>query len=245
MARHALTDFLQNYAFWLIDIGPQDGYGMPLLLPLLGFSSVSSPALAIEVQEIVEGNALTTRKVVKRGSVENITLSRGVPFFDADFFRWAITALTGDTTADKFLRIPGLEIGGPSYRRNLLLIQYFPHLVFFQSEGNNQDLATFGNTILSLSTAISAAAVGGGLDSSGVRFLPATGTLTTMGAALGAAGIGPFELAQRVPAKCWLLKGCIPTRYKTTSDFDALSGAVGLAELELALEFFEEISLAV
>jgi hypothetical protein len=246
MARTPLTDFLQNYAFWLIDIGPQDNVGVPLLFPLLGFSAITSPEYTIETFEIAEGNALASKKAIKKASASNITLSRGVPFYDSDFFRWTITALTGDTTADKFLAIPRLEIGGPSYRRNLLLIQYFPHLIFFKSDNpENETLAKVGNTILGLSTTLNLAGTTGALEGSGAAFLASAGTLTAAGTALAAAGIGPFELAQRVPARSWLLKGCIPTRYKATSDFDALSGAVGIAELELAVEFWEEISLSV
>lgn len=245
MARTPLTDFLQNYAFWLIDIGPQDNAGVPLLFPLLGFSAITSPEYTIETFEIAEGNALTSKKAIKKASASNITLSRGVPFYDSDFFRWTINAITGETGGAKFLHIPGVEIGGPSYRRNLLLIQYFPHLVFFKSDEPNADLAKVGNTILGLSTTLSLAGTTAALEGTEGGFLVGVGTLTAAGTALAAAGIGPFELAQRVPARSWLLKGCIPTRYKATSDFDALSGAVGIAELELAVEFWEEISLSV
>jgi hypothetical protein len=241
MARTPLTDFLQNYAFWLIDIGPQDNFGLPLLFPLLGFSAITSPEFVLETYEIAEGNALTSRKVVKKASASNITLSRGVPFYDADFFRWAITAMTGETTADELLGFTGLEIGGPTYRRNLLLIQYFPHLVFFKSD--DKLLADVGNTILGLSTTLASVGTIGALEGAGGEFLAATGTLIAGGTVLSQLGIGPFELAQRVPARSWLLKGCIPTRYKSTTDFDAMSGAVGISELELAVEFWEEISL--
>lgn len=245
MARTPLTDFLQNYAFWLIDIGPQDNVGVPLLFPLLGFSAITSPEYTIETFEIAEGNALASKKAIKKATASNITLSRGVPFYDSDFFRWTISAITGETGGNKFLAIPGLEIGGPSYRRNLLLIQYFPHMVFFGSDSPDQTLEKVGNTILGLSTTLGTAGAVGALEGSGAAFLASAGTLTAAGTALAAAGIGPFELAQRVPARSWLLKGCIPTRYKATSDFDALSGAVGIAELELAVEFWEEISLSV
>ena len=59
----------------------------------------------------------------------------------------------------------------------------------------------------------------------------------------GAVNFGPFEFTPRLPAKAWLLHDCIPTRFKSGSDFDAASGDVSIAEIEFAPEMFEEISL--
>lgn len=53
----------------------------------------------------------------------------------------------------------------------------------------------------------------------------------------------PFDIALRVPAKAFLLKGCFPVRYKSGGDFDARSSEISIAELDLAMEYFEEISL--
>lgn len=47
----------------------------------------------------------------------------------------------------------------------------------------------------------------------------------------------------RVPAKAFLLKGCLPVRYKAGSDFAANDSAISVAELDMQLEGFEEISL--
>lgn len=55
--------------------------------------------------------------------------------------------------------------------------------------------------------------------------------------------IGPFEFLGRIPARAFLLQGCIPTRYKTGGDFDARSGEVSLMELDIEVERFEQISL--
>ena len=57
------------------------------------------------------------------------------------------------------------------------------------------------------------------------------------------AGIGPFEFANRLPARAWLLHGCLPIRYLAGSDFDASSGAVSIQELEVQPEYIEEFSL--
>lgn len=58
--------------------------------------------------------------------------------------------------------------------------------------------------------------------------------------------IDSWEGIQRVPGKAWLLWDCIPTRYKAASDFDAASGQVSIAELEIqpwAIEEFTLVSL--
>ena len=47
-----------------------------------------------------------------------------------------------------------------------------------------------------------------------------------------------------MPARAFLLKDCIPTRYKMGSDFDATSGQVSIAELEIHPHYIEEIALA-
>jgi len=64
-------------------------------------------------------------------------------------------------------------------------------------------------------------------------------------AAIGAllVKLGPAEVAPRLPGKAWMLYGALPSRYKTGGDFDASSGAVSIAELEIAYEYFDEISL--
>lgn len=43
----------------------------------------------------------------------------------------------------------------------------------------------------------------------------------------------PLSAGIFLPGKAWLLWECIPTRYKAGSDFDGMSGAVSLAELEV------------
>lgn len=56
--------------------------------------------------------------------------------------------------------------------------------------------------------------------------------------------VGPFEFFLRLPARAFLLQGCIPTRYKVGSDFDARSSDISISELEFELEGIEEIALS-
>lgn len=59
-----------------------------------------------------------------------------------------------------------------------------------------------------------------------------------------AGGIGPIGLGQlQIPGKAWMLWGCVPTRYKGGTDFDATSGEVSIQELELQPVMVEELSL--
>ena len=64
------------------------------------------------------------------------------------------------------------------------------------------------------------------------------------GAEFAASG-GPFsfEFVKRVPARGWLLKGCLPANYKAASDFDAMSQDISVASLELEIEEMDEITL--
>ena len=202
MARNVLTDFLQDNHFWLMDVGIVSGQpAIPIFNPLAGFSAISAPEITLEMADITEGNSLFRKKVVKRGDVGSITLSRGSTFWDADFYRWTMTALTGDTQVVVKLQGKDTPIsqGGPSPRRDLLLIHYFRLAVPVVQD--------------------------------------AVGTVNSLQSAIS-------FTAPKIPARAWLLKGCIPTRYKSGGDFDAASGQISIMELEVAVESMEEISLA-
>ena len=54
---------------------------------------------------------------------------------------------------------------------------------------------------------------------------------------------GPISFGSlQIPGKAWMLYGCIPTRYKGASDFDAMSSDVSVQELEIQPEAIEELS---
>ena len=56
-------------------------------------------------------------------------------------------------------------------------------------------------------------------------------------------GLDQWEGVTRIPGKAWLLWDVIPTRYKAASDFDAMSGQVSIAELEIQPWAIEEFTL--
>jgi len=250
MARLAVADHLQNYTFWLFDLGPIAALALPLFLPALGFSSISAPEMTIETKEITECNWHWKRKVLGKGSASSITLERGVQFFDADFYRWIQSGLHGTPTlhgiglASAFGAIGGaigsnltgaFEVGGPTYRRLLLLVQFFPRL------GMNATSSAVGNGAISagIITAIGAGAAG----------FTDLGTSSQVAGGIrnAAANTGAFlggAFAARLPARAFLLSGCIPTRYKPSGDFDAMSSDVSVAELEIEMDSWTEIGLA-
>jgi hypothetical protein len=63
--------------------------------------------------------------------------------------------------------------------------------------------------------------------------------LANLGGLEGVAGI-----VGKLPMKCFLLKDCIPTRYKIGSDFDAGNSERSIMELDLEPRFIDEIALA-
>lgn len=233
MARSNLSDYLQAYPFWLMDVAPIEPLALPIFFPLLGFSTITAPEITLETFPVVEGNWFFDKEVIKRAKVSNITLTRASQWYDADFYRWMLVALTGETGGRALLPFAPAtgQVGGVTPRRDLLLIHFM------------------SRSPISNPAAAAAAAAAGTLALVGTNAGGATGAAAaaavTAGAAIvaGTVGFGPFEFAPRLPAKAWLLKGCIPTRYKVGSDFDATSGAVSIAELEMAVSYFDEISL--
>lgn len=243
MARHSVADHLQNYTFWLFDLGPIAPLAFPLFLPALGFKSISAPEVSIDTHEITECNWHWKRKVLSKASASSITLERGVQFFDSDFYRWIQTGLHGTPTlhgiglASAFGAIGGaigtnitgsFEVGGPTYRRLLLLVQFFPRLGMGQAAAASAGIVTaLGAGAAGFSDLGGASQLAGGIRN----------TAANLGAFLGGA------FAARLPARAYMLSGCIPTRYKPSGDFDAMDSEVSVAELEIEMDSWMEIAL--
>jgi hypothetical protein len=273
--RTAINDYISASRFALFDVAPIDSLlALPIFIPVItGFSSISSPEVTLETMEITEGNYPFTRHVVKSASVGSITLTRGVRFFDADFWRWTMAAVKGNTGSTTVGDSAGAfrvgEIGGVSYRRTLLLVHFFRNfgLGYGGNEAGVPDLNTnvqqpstsasalglgsnnlAGINTVGTNTAVAGAIVGGAAVSTATGILDER-AVTGVAAAAQFAALEYFNATSRdtsilVPARAFLLQGCVPTRYKTGSDFDANSSDISIQELEIAVESFEEISLA-
>ena len=235
MARSSLTDYLQNYPFWLMDIAPIEPLAHPLFTPLLGFSSITAPTVTVEITEITEANWFFKRKVVKGGDVGNMTLMRASKWYDSDFYRWVIAALSGNTGGHGTSH--ALALGGATPRRDLLLVHFMSRSPI-PAGGAQVAAASLGLLALQgTSTAMAGGAAGlasfgGGLATAGSMALTAAG-----------APLGPFEVAPRLPAKAWVLYGCLPASYKAAGDFEATDSGISIQELEIAVESWDELSL--
>lgn len=246
MARFPLLDPLRDSNFWLFDVAPIDTLAaFPIFTPLSGFSAVSAPEISVETQQISEGNWPYTKHVVKGASIGSMTLSRGVTLVQSDFWRWTTAAVQG-TTGSGFL-----PVGGVTYRRTLLLIHFFRNLPIPVITGANGKPDPIANGILQ-----AALAAGGTALVSTTAGFTAAGDAASLGVSTGVASavqlaslnianavFGPSSMGIKVPARAFMLKNCIPTRYKTGSDFDASSGQVSIQEMDIQPEIVEEISL--
>ena len=234
MARLSITDHLQSHQFQLYDVGSITPTALPVFTPGSSFSSVSMPELQIEMQDVVEGNSLFTKRVIKHAEISALTLSRGATAADSDFYRWFITALYG---RPGFFSKSRVQIGGVSPRRDLLLVHFFRH----------SPLPAVATQAVTGGLILGATGAGAVLD--GIQGVPAAavGASIAGGVVAAAGAFAPVvltNLAVRLPARAWVLKGCIPTRYKPGSDFDAMSADVSIMELELAVEGLTEVSLS-
>ena len=223
MARSAITDYLQAFPFWLFDTSLSFS-ALPVLSPLSGFSSITAPEISVETFDITEGNWHFKRKAIRKAEVGTVTLQRGVTFSNSDFWRWTVAAVTGNTNWQ--VNVPfnpmSARVGGPSPRRQLVLVHFFARNPLGNVAGSI--LSTLN---LSLEAANALAGQGTGVVGQSAVQLPIT-----------------FDFAARVPARAFVLHGCLPIRYKTGTDFDARSGEISIAELDIAPELVEEISLS-
>lgn len=251
MARSSLTDYLQNYPFWLMDIAPIEPLALPLFTPLLGFSAITAPEITIEIQDVTEANWFFRRKVVKGADASPMTLMRASKWYDGDFYKWVMAALMGDT-GGRGRSLGAFAIGGATPRRDLLLV----HFLSRSPLAPGQDAAAAATAgILALQgtvTAMSSATAGAtNLGVSGLS-ASALGAAAAIGGSIAASArasegqgkpLGPFEIAPRIPAKAWMLYGCVPSRYKAAGDFDASDSSISIQELEIAVESWDELNL--
>ena len=197
--------------------------------------------MSFELQDITEGNWHFTRKVIKKASVDAMTLTRGVTFFDSDFWRWMIAAITGDPQGfqSRSPAFSAISIGGPTPRRTLILIQFFARNPISTSLTSSAATA-----LVAANAGFITANIPGNLGKAIVGTLAAGGAGAGLVGKIGrGAAFGPFEFAVRMPAKAWILHDCLPTRYKAGGDFDARTSDISIMELEIQPEMIEELSL--
>jgi phage tail-like protein len=263
MARSRLWDLYQNHKFHLLDItesntftsfldrrdallgigGGLTGIQAPrqVLSPQYAFQSVTAPSLTVGYEEMKSGTSPFKRHVPTEAEVDPITLTRGVFVGDTDFYDWITAAVYGRST----------------YRRRLLLVQLFnpppsigvgalgtlnPTVSWIQLVGgllvSNAQNNLVGGAAQTLSTAAAAAA----LASTAANAFAGPNALSEgINGVLDA--LSPSTILASLTARAWILYDCVPASYKSTSDFDATSADIGLQELEVRVEHFEELSM--
>jgi phage tail-like protein len=235
MPRSILSDELKVHEFHLYDVDWSLSAPPFVFWPLAGFSSITMPEMTIETEEITEGTSNFVHHVLKKASMNALTLTKGVSIFNSDFWRWTVACLLGNNTKQGFAEFAaGLAKAAafqgsppvPGKRRNLMLV----HSSGISAEGLMLAVAR-GNAADKLKA---------------VALAPALAVSAALGKAeegISKASGGMIELGiSSVPGKMYMLFNCLPTRYKPGSDFNAEETAVSIEELDIIFENFEEMA---
>ena len=203
-----------------------------MLSPLFGFSTITSPTISLETEEIKDGTYQFPRQLAKGASVGSISFERAASPFDSDFYDWITHAIygskvssSGGSLSHAITGALGNHSGIGTWRRKLVIIQF-----------TGINMAPPGDVSVAGALGITAALAG---------LTAAIGPEALLGVGLGIGGVGPFEFSPKLPARGWVLHGCIPTSYRAASDFDARSGQISIMNLEVQPEYVEEWSLGV
>lgn len=154
MARLNVSDFLQNFRFFLVEQQPPSDRADKFLKVAAAFSTISTPEVTTDIVEYRDGMSVLTKKQPTWPTFSPVSLMRGVVRGDSEFFNWMDSA-----------------VGGTPYRADLE-IQHFHRVGWFVNQ----------------------------------------------------------------PARKYSLLEAMPERVKISSDLDALSGDISLAELDIAFE---------
>ena len=197
--------------------------------PLFGFSSITAPTITLETEEVKDGTFQFPRQLAKGATVGTVSFERAASPFDSDFYDWITHAIygskvgqSGGSLSHAIAGALGAKTGLESWRRKLLIMQF---------TGINMGLAA----------SLGVAAVLAGIGIAGAGGFSGVG----LGATVGLGVVGPFGFSPKLPARGWVLHGCVPVNYRAASDFDARSGNISLMNLEVQPEYVEEFSLGV
>lgn len=215
MARWRILDHLMSHPFWVVDLSVPWTDGWYVLNPILGFQTCTAPEISIQTKEVREGNWYFPHISALNATISPITLTRGVSMFygGRDFYKWAANTIKGKQRP----------------RRDLMIIHYSTaslEKLKFHGSGVDENLAQL-MVALGATTALAAQM---SLKEAGALALSAGNVAGGRGLAL--LGVPSHETI-RIPARMWLMKKCIPTRWKAGTDFDATSAGVSVAELEV------------
>lgn len=112
-----MNEFLNVFRFHLLDLD----VGLDMFITNLpkgwggGFSEITYPETLIEIEDVLEGNSLFPRHIIKSVSFGTITLRKGIIPSDSDFWHWVVQAVLGVPSPLKFHK---------GVRKDLLLLQF-------------------------------------------------------------------------------------------------------------------------
>ena len=130
MARLRITDHMQAYPFWLVDIQPNLYFPFFALNPLMGFQSCGAVEITHAHTAYRPIDRMFPVHMPEAASVGPITLRRGAMLGVADYYRWMDRHIRGEDRSRRNLLmvhfltrgiqgigglelVPGLTIGGP------------------------------------------------------------------------------------------------------------------------------------
>lgn len=230
MSNLRFLDLLQEYPFHLFDAsGFQGNAAGSVFDPVLGFSGCTTPEWTVTVKSVKAGNFAYPRPVVQGVSVGPITLSRGVRWYDSDFWNWLNNAVHGTQPV----------------RRDIFLVHFLTYRMTKKRE--QQYSIPLPVARPAKTRAGSGGGVLGGLAGragGGFGIAPLSVTGTAGGLVSLPPETGMTALASRIPARCFYMRKCIPTGYKAGGDFDANSANVSVATLTLQPYTVDEVTVA-
>jgi len=132
MARLNITDFLQNFRFFVVerDKSAADRTAKFLKVPA-AFASATVPEVTTDIVEYRDGMSVLTKKFPTWPIFSEVTLTRGVVRGDSEFFNWMDAAMGGvpyraDLEIHHFHRV-GWFVNQPS--RKYVLLESIPSRV--------------------------------------------------------------------------------------------------------------------
>jgi phage tail-like protein len=222
VARSGWTDLLKNHYFWAFDASGIGG--TPVFSPLFGFSSITAPSISLELETFKDGTYIYPRNVAKGATVGAITFQRAATLYDSDFYDWINLAIHGQTS----------DGSTPPVRRTIVVIQFTR--INLASGSDATAIATAG----AFAALLGASLVAG----NGINVESAvTGAGVISAGALAGIGVGPIAYATRLPARAWILHGCLPVHYTASGELSANSPDVSIMSLEVQPEYIEELSI--
>lgn len=232
MARSIINDKLMSHQFHLLDVDFSMSIPPFVLTPSAGFSGITAPEIQIDTEEIIEGTDPFVHHILGKAKSNTITLQRGVSAFNSDFWRWISACLMGNKPSNgtilgflaSIATLTAPKI--PGKRRDMMLLHFtgMSPNGMYEAAGDAEGVGEKLRAGLLAATAGTVSGVAQGLS-------VATGGFLDLGITL-------------VPGKSYMLFGCLPTRYKPASDFDANSSEISIEELDVNFHRFEEMSIS-